>query len=284
MQTTRPKRRETRRRETDDDRPAIWIGYAKLVKLFRERAGLTQQQLADAVGYSYEQVASIERARRPAKAAFTVAAERVLEAGGALQALQDQVDLAKLPAFFQDFALLETEAVSRFSYDPLLVPGLLQTEEYARTLLRAHFPPLDEEIVDERVAARVARQTLLTRNSPSIVFVFIIEETALHRAVGGEGVLKSQLKRLLEHSKMRNIEIQVIPTRQAAHSGLNGPMVLLETVERRQFVYVEAQDVVSIRSDRNEVSEFWLRYGMLRTQALSTEESARLIERLTGEQ
>lgn len=71
-----------RKRDKDDDRPAIWVGYGKLVKLFRERTGLTQQALADAVGYSYEQVASIEQGRRPAKAAFTEAAERVLEAGG----------------------------------------------------------------------------------------------------------------------------------------------------------------------------------------------------------
>ncbi|MET7972886.1 helix-turn-helix transcriptional regulator [Streptomyces mirabilis] len=91
----------TRRRERDDDHPAIWVGYGKLVKLFRERARLTQAQLAEAVGYSYEQVASIEQGRRPAKAAFTDAAEGVLEAGGALRVLQEDVDLARLPVFFQ---------------------------------------------------------------------------------------------------------------------------------------------------------------------------------------
>jgi transcriptional regulator with XRE-family HTH domain len=277
----------TRKRDhttTEDDRPAIWVGYGRLVKLFRERAGLTQQALADSVGYSYEQVASIEQGRRPAKAAFTEAAERVLRTGGALEVLQEQVDLARLPAFFRDFALLEAEAVSRFSYDPLLVPGLLQTEEYARTLLTAHFPPLDEETVDERVTARLARQALLTRKSPPIVFVFIVEEAALHRAVGGPEVVKGQLRRLLECVAMRNVEIQVMPSARAAHSGLNGQMVLLETTERRQFVSIESQGVVSVRSDREEVSEFWLRYGMLRSQALDTEESARLIERVAGEQ
>ncbi len=75
------------------------------------------------MGYSCEQVASIEQGRRPAKAAFTDAAERVLNAGGALRALQEDVDLARLPLFFQDFAAIEAEAVSRFSYDPLLIPG-----------------------------------------------------------------------------------------------------------------------------------------------------------------
>lgn len=82
---------------------------------------------------------------------------------------------------------------------------------------------------------------------------------------------------------MRNVEIQVMPTQRAAHSGVNGQFVLLETVERRQFVSIEAQGVVNIRSDRNEVSEFCLQYGMLRSQALNTEESARFIEHLAGE-
>ncbi|MFC5200185.1 helix-turn-helix domain-containing protein [Streptomyces kaempferi] len=273
----------TRRRGRNDDHPAIWVGYGKLVKLFRERAMMTQAQLADAVGYSYEQVASIEQGRRPAKAAFTDAADGVLEAGGALRLLQEDVDLARLPLFFQDFALLEAEAVSRFSYDALLAPGLLQTEEYAKTLLSAHFPPLDDDVVDERVAARLARQSLLSRTQPPLVFVFIIEEAVLHRAVGGSAVMKGQLQHLSELVGRRNIEIQVMPTSRAAHSGLNGPMVLLESTDSQQFVYLESQDQVTVISRREQVSEFWMRYGMLRTQALNTEESAHLIERVAGE-
>lgn len=81
----------------DDDRPGIWVGYGKLVRLFRDNAGLTQDELAERIGYSGEQVSSVEQGRRPAKTPFTQAAEQVLNAGGALQALQDDVDLAKLP-------------------------------------------------------------------------------------------------------------------------------------------------------------------------------------------
>ncbi|MEU2993587.1 helix-turn-helix transcriptional regulator [Streptomyces griseoincarnatus] len=268
---------------SDQERPAAWSAYGKLVRLFRERAGLTQQALADAIGYSMEQVASVEQGRRPAKAVFTEAAERVLDAGGALRVLQPDVDRAKLPLFFQDFALLEAEAVSRFSYDPMLVPGLLQTEAYARALIEAHFPPLEEEAIEQHLTARLARQSLLTRKNPCVVLSFILEEGALRRAVGGTVVLGQQLAYLLECTRRRNVEIQVMPTQRAAHSGVNGQIVLLETVERRQFVSIEAQGIVNIRSDRDEVSEFWLRYGMLRSQALNSEESARLIERMAGE-
>lgn len=277
------------KRDRDDDRPGTWVCYGKLVKLFREKSGLTQQQLAEAIelaeaiGYSYEQVASVEQGRRPAKASFTEAAERALAAGGALRVLQENVDLAKLPLFFQNFALLEAEAVSRFSYDPLLIPGLIQTETYARTLLRAHFPPLSDDVIEERVTARIARQGLLTRDQPPMVLVFIIEESALHRNVAGTAAMQAQLRQLLEMAGLRNVEVQIMPTGRAAHSGLNGPMVLLEAADRRQVVYLESQDVGTVVSDRNQVSEFWMRYGMLRTQALSTEESVRLVEHVAGE-
>ncbi|MET9825022.1 helix-turn-helix transcriptional regulator [Streptomyces sp. NPDC006349] len=273
----------TGRRGLDKERPAAWSAYGKLVRLFRERAGLTQQALAEAIGYSLEQVASVEQGRRPAKAAFTEAAERVLESGGALRVLQGDVDRAKLPLFFRDFASLEAEAVSRFSYDPMLVPGLLQTESYARALLEAHFPPLEEEAIEQHLTARLARQSLVTRKNPCVVFSFVLEEGALYRTVGGRAVLGEQLAHLRDCARMRNVEIQVMPTQRAAHSGVNGQFVLLETVERRHFVSIEAQGVVNIRSDRYEVSEFCLQYGMLRSQALNTEESARFIEHLAGE-
>jgi transcriptional regulator with XRE-family HTH domain len=146
------------RRKPEKELPAVWTVYGKLVRLFRERAGLTQQTLAEAIGYSVEQVASVEQGRRPAKATFTQAAERVLRAEGALQVLQEDVDRVKLPEFFQDFALLEAEAVSRFSYDPMLVPGLLQTESYARALLEAHRPPLEDDAIDQHVTARLDRK------------------------------------------------------------------------------------------------------------------------------
>ncbi|WP_052868192.1 helix-turn-helix domain-containing protein [Streptomyces niger] len=266
------------------ERPAIWVGYGKLLKLFRERAGLTQQQLAESVDYSYELVASVEQGRRPAKAAFTEAVESVLDADGTLRTLQPQVELAKFPAFFQNFALLETEAVSRFSYDPLLIPGLLQTEEYARGLLEAHYPPLDDEAVEQHVSARMARQALLTRKKPPLALAFVIEEAALRRAAGVASVMKGQLEGLRDCGQLRNVDVQIMPTTRPTHSGLNGgPMVFLETSDHRQAVYLESHGISTLVFDRARVSELSLCYGMLRARALSTEDSAALIDRLAGE-
>ncbi|MEV7127791.1 helix-turn-helix transcriptional regulator [Streptomyces sp. NPDC093260] len=269
-------------REEGPDVPGVWAAYGVLLQHLRKRAGLNQQQLGDAIGYSLEQVASVEQGRRPAKAAFTAAAERVLEAGGVLEVLQDEVDRAKLPRFFRNFALIEAEAVSRFDYEPLLVPGLLQTEAYARALFSGHCPPLNEEIIDQRTEARLGRQKLLTR-VPLAELSFIINEEALRDPVGSPEVMRAQWQRLLEVAALRNVEVQVMPARRGFHPGKNGAFVVVETHEHRHVGYFESQGVGCVVSEPTEVSTFALRYGKLRSQALNVEESARLIERMVGE-
>ncbi|AEY93075.1 DNA-binding protein [Streptomyces hygroscopicus subsp. jinggangensis 5008] len=250
-------------KEEGPDLPGVWAAYGVLLQHLRKRAGLSQQQLGDAIGYSLEQVVSVEQGRRPAKAAFTVAAERVLEAGGVLEVLQDEVDRAKLPRFFRNFAVIEAELVSRFSYDPLLVPGLLQTEAYARAVFAGHCPPLSEEIVDQHTEGRLSRQKLLTR-VPLAELSFIIGEEALRDPVGGPEVMREQWQRLLEVSALRNVEIQVMPAGRGFHPGKNGPFVVVESHEHRCLGYFESQGVGCVVSE-------------------PAEESARLIERMVGE-
>ncbi|MET9100532.1 Scr1 family TA system antitoxin-like transcriptional regulator [Streptomyces antibioticus] len=264
------------------DTPGVWSAYGVLLQYLRKRAGLNQHQLGDAIGYSLEQVASVEQGRRPAKAAFTAAAERVLEAGGVLEALQGEVDRAKLPRFFRNFALFEAEAVSRFDYEPSLVPGLLQTEVYARALFAGHCPPLNEEAIDRHTEARLGRQKLLTR-VPLAELSFIIGEEALRNPVGGMEVMRGQWQHLLELGALRNMEIQIMPAACGSHPGLNGPFVVLETKDHQLLGYIESQEVGCVVHDPAEVSAFGLRYGKLRSQALNGVESLRLIERLAGE-
>ncbi|MFW6693471.1 helix-turn-helix domain-containing protein [Streptomyces sp. MAR4 CNX-425] len=271
------------KRINDDDRPGSWVAYGKLLKFFRTKAGLTQEELADRMGYSVDHAASVEQGRRPAKAEFTERAEEVVGAGGVLWELQDEVDFAQLPTFFHDLAILEKEAVIRFSYDPLVIPGLLQTEDYARTMLSGAYPPLDDETVEEWLTARLARQSLLTRKKPMVTFSFIIEEATLRRLVGGREVMRAQLHRLLECAKLRNVDLQVMPSSRAVHGGLNGHMVLLETPDGKQIVYVDSQGCVMSRAGREQTSPFWLRYGSMRAFGLSTDESVRVIEQAAGE-
>lgn len=201
---------------------------------------------------------------------------------GELAVLQPEVDRAKLPLFFQDFAGIEAECVSRFAYDPLLIPGLLQTPDCARALLLAHCPRLDAETVEQRIEARLHRQQLLTR-TPTVETSFIVGEAALINPLGESNMMKAQLQHLLEVGNLVNVELQVMPIRRGVHTGLNGAFVLVETREHRHVGYIEAQQVGMVISEPAKVSALGLRYGKLRSQALNVDESARLIERLAGE-
>lgn len=266
----------------DQDLPGVWVAYGALLGHLRKRAGLTQPALGAAIGYSMEQVASVEQGRRPAKAAFTRAAEGAVDAGGVLDVLQPEVDRAKLPRFFRNFAAIEADVVSRFSYDPLLVPGLLQTEAYARAVFAGHCPPFSEEIVDQHTEARLGRQRLLTRD-PMAELSFIIGEEALRDPVGDADVMRGQWQRLLEAGGLRNVEVQVMPAARGFHPGKNGAFVTVQTKEHEHLGYFESQGVGCTVSDPAHVSAFGLRYGKLRSQALNVEESARLIARVVGE-
>lgn len=279
----RKQRKAGRRvRKEKDAPPPTWVAYAKLVKLHRHRAGLTQLQLAEAVGYSYETVAAIEQARRPAKLAFTRGAERELDAQGTLMVLQEEVDRAKLPEFFRDVALLEEEALSRHDWNPLLVPGLLQTEDYARALFSAHCPPLSGDEIEQGVEARVSRQRLLTRKKP-VELCFVIGEAALRNPVGGKRVQREQLEALRKHGSLPHVEVQVMPWTCGFHPGLNGPMIVMETSEHEVVGYVESQEAGFVISEPDRVSAFTHRYGKMRSVALNPDESAQFIDRLAGE-
>lgn len=254
----------------------------KQIKYLRERAGLTQAELGERIGYCKDQVASVERGRRPPKPPFIDGAERVLEAGGLLAAVRDDVERARLPARFRDFALWEKDAESIYAYEPLLVPGLLQSEGYARALVSGHCPPLSDETVDDLVAARLARQVIF-ENRPDLVLGFVIEEAVLRRPVGGPRVMKDQLLGVLERAQLRNVSVQVMPTQRWRHNGFLGPITLLETEDGQAVAHTESQGVSSIVTERKSVRTYAQRHGIIRMQALNTEESTRLIEQLAGE-
>ncbi|RAJ58933.1 helix-turn-helix protein [Streptomyces sp. Amel2xB2] len=270
---------------TDDDGEAVdplLKAIGKQIKLLRDRAGLTQAELGRRIGYSMDLVASVERGRRPPKPPFIDGAERELDAGGLLKAIEGDVERARLPARFRDFALLEKDAVSLYSYEPLTIPGLLQTADYTRSLMSNHCPPLSDELIEDRAAARLERQKTFSDN-PTVVMGFVIEEAALRRPVGGPGVMKEQLHQLLDRAALRNVSIQVMPTASWQHNGSIGPLTLLQTADGRDFAYTEAQGVSNFITDRSAVQVCCQRHGIIRMQALGTEESAQLIKQLAGE-
>ncbi|MFD9235027.1 Scr1 family TA system antitoxin-like transcriptional regulator [[Kitasatospora] papulosa] len=260
----------------------------KQVKLLRERAGLTQKELGDRLGYGEDLVSSLERGRRTPQPEFLDAADDLLGAGGLLKATKEDVARAKAksrvkhPAWFQDYARLEAEAVEVNFYNNHDIPGLFQTERRTRALYEMRKPLLDEETIERRVASRMDRQQILTRWPPPMVTA-VIEQVVLQRPVGGWEAHKEQLDCLLELGQLRTVELQIMPTRRAEHAGMGGPFTLLTPTGKPQVGYTEVQNVARLATDIDEVRTLAARYGSIRAQALTPRESLALIERMQTE-
>lgn len=209
--------------------------FGAVVQALREHAGLSREDFAARVRYSKHTVASVEQGRRMPDAAFAERAEEALGNTGALRsAVRHLARQPGLAAWFRQWARLERTAISLYTYECRVVPGLLQTEGYARALSLSAPPLPDEDELNQRIAARMARHELLsTRRRPLCAFSFIVEQAVLERHTGGEQVSRELLDHLLDVDERHwNVEVQVMPLRKTMHAGLDGPMRLLETAEK----------------------------------------------------
>ncbi|WP_030670234.1 helix-turn-helix transcriptional regulator [Streptomyces rimosus] len=256
--------------------------FGAVAKVFRERAGLTQEELAPLVQFSAQTVASIEQGRRLPDPDFILRAEEVLDAFGALKAAAEHLSRrAGLAVWFRQWAALEARAVSLCAYECRVIPGLLQTEAYARAVTLSVPPPPDEQEAEERVATRLARQKLLHRKPP-IAFSFILEQALFERGTGGTGVTRNLIDHVLGCAELWNVELQLMPRWQPHHAGLDGPMRLLETPQNKWLGYSEGQQCGNLIAGPKDVSVLCQRYAKMRSQALSPEESASLLKQIRG--
>ena len=177
---------------------------------------------------------------------------------------------------------MEAAAASVRAYQAQLVHGLLQTEDYARAVLRALRPENTRETVDKLVQFRMARQTQLTRSENPLRLWVIFEEEALRRPVGGLAVMQTQLQHILEAADEPTITIQVLPTARGAHAGLDGSFSLFEFPEPGDLdvAYVGGQVGTVFIEKIDEVKTFAMRFDHLRAAALDMGDSTDLVSRI----
>ncbi|ASR00548.1 helix-turn-helix transcriptional regulator [Streptomyces sp. 11-1-2] len=265
-----------------DSAPPTVQYFAAVLRLLRERAGLTQDELGALMNYTGSAVSAVETCAKPPTDEFIDAAEKALDAGGLLRSAIKYLRLERYPAHFQGFVQLEQEALSVSSYCTQLIDGLLQTEDYAREVLRCAFPPLTEEEINELTEARMDRKALFDRKPMALIHT-ILEESALRRELGGVDVMRAQHAQLLQYAKLPNVVLQIMPLKRAGHAGLQGPISLIESPDLITLAYMEGHGKSILITKPDEVGVLAHRYAMIRSQALRPDESVRLIEELMGE-
>ncbi|GAA2601302.1 helix-turn-helix transcriptional regulator [Streptomyces axinellae] len=266
----------------EDDSLAVMRAVGRMVKVWREGAGLTQTGLGTQIGYCEEMVSAVERGKRVPQPEFLDNTDVALGANGKISAMKKDVAGARVPKKVRDLAKLESEAVELGAYGNHNMHGLLQTEEYARALFSMRRPAYSEDEIDQQVAARMARCQIFERR-PAPTLTFVQEEVTLRRPLGGRMVLRRQLEHLLELGQMRHVGIQVMPTSCEEHTGMGGQLQVLKLKNGSTVGHWEAQLANRLVSDPKEVRILEMRYGMIRSQALAPRESLAFIERILGE-
>ena len=252
----------------------------------RLKAKLTQEQVASALDWSLSKVIRIE-------AGSVGISTTDLKALLSVYGIDDQEHVDKLVALgkaarergwwsnYRDVLstellhLIEYESAAAITrnFEPLLVPGLLQTEEYARAILPDHAPA---DSVESLVKIRMKRQELLDRPDGPLLF-FILDEAVIRRLVGGKDAMHRQLVRLVELGRRPNVTIEVVPFSAGAHPGLRGPFVVLEfpDPEDDDVLYLENSggDLIS-REEPDQVLPYREAFEQLREISLGPEGSA----------
>lgn len=176
------------------------------------------------------------------------------------------------------FVGLEADASSLCAFQALLVPGLSQTQRYARAVIRAMRPGADESEIERRVAGRMARQHLLTDPNPPEYWA-IMDEAVLHRTVGGVDVMIEQLERLRGLAELPHVNFQIVPFGGGAHPGMEGPFLILGFPEQADsdVVYVDGTSSGVYLEMPDDVRRYSLMFDHLRAAALKPDDSLELI-------
>jgi transcriptional regulator with XRE-family HTH domain len=242
--------------------------FAGELRLARTATGLSQERLAEKIAYSSSLVAMVESCRRIPSLDFAQRCDEVLETGGVLVRLHPLVAGEAYPSWFRPFVELERTAVSLRSWELILVPGLLQTEDYARAVLHAARPTDADEQINESVTARMERQTILTRDDPPMLWV-VLDEAVLRRPVGGRRVMGEQLGYLLNAARMPKIIVQIVPLEVGANAGMTGAFVIASFDSAPDTVHLDTAGAGLIADRADVVASCAFAFDALRADALS---------------
>ena len=181
--------------------------------------------------------------------------------------------------FTGSFVGLESDASSLHTFQALLVPGLLQTDDYMRAVIKAIRPDNREEEVSKRVAGRLTRQKLLTDTNPPEYWA-ILDEAVLRRTVGGPEIMRAQLHKLIEVSDLPHVTLQVVPFGAGAHAGMENPFLILGYPEPADpdVVYVENTTTGSYLEEPSDVYRYTLMFDHLRASALNPADTLLMVK------
>jgi transcriptional regulator with XRE-family HTH domain len=260
------------------------------LRRLREAAKLTCEEVADHLECSASKISRVETGRvsvspRDVRDMLELYGVPVAQRESLVQLARDSRQKGWWHAFsdtmqpqFATYVGLESAASEIRIYEVSLIPELLQTEDYARAVIRSGMMSSPSDDIDRQVALRMARQPAITRDDPPKVWA-VLDEAALRRQVGGPGLMRLQLEHLLAQAALPNVAVQVIPFGGGAHPAMGRPFIILVFPERVDTDVVYLEDLTSALyvEDVAEVDRYNVFFNHLRATALSFDDSSALI-------
>jgi transcriptional regulator with XRE-family HTH domain len=278
--------------------PTVWLRWLshELLRL-RKEAGLERAEVATAIRCTTQKIGHLETAHTPPKIKdleeillpmYKVPKERWPYY---LQAARDARKKGwwenytdAMPTWFSLYVGLEQGASELYSWDPLLLHGLLQTREYMTAVQRGGSPELPDAEVEQLVEVRLARQNILDAEEPPRLWL-VTSEAALRSNIGGPQTMRAQLEHVLEMAKRPRITVQLLPLDAGAHPGLRGPVIIMgfPTEGDNGVVYLEYRTGAFYLEDAAQVKDYQISFEHLRSQALSPAASRKRIAAIAEE-
>jgi len=282
------------RRSNPDQNPTLRARrLAAELQRRREATGMSREEVARQLEWSTSTLFRIETGRnRPQPGNVRMLLELYGVTGPERDGLIQLTREARQPGWWHSFRDvlpnpyevyigLEAGAASIRNFEPIVVPGLLHTEDYARETFRNGPMELDPEEVERLLEVRMARQKILSRDDRPRLWA-VIDEAVIHRIVGGAEVMRGQLRHLAEAARQGKTTVQVVPYRAGAHAGTTGPFVILDYTEATDpaVVYVETLAGDIYLEERSDVDRYTLAFDRLVAAALHPDDSVQLIEQV----
>ena len=261
----------------------------------RERAGVTQSDVAVKTNYSLSTVSAYETGNLIPSAAFAERADKMFGTddydevskthNGDLARLQKLVERVSVRPWFRDRVEVERKAAEIREYESYQIPGLLQTEDYARAIVSSVRPILPDDAIERAVVLRMTRQQILEpdedvpldqENAPRLWA--IIDESALNRVVGSPQIMRAQREHLVTMAYRPNITIQIVPNTEGATCAFGRAFAVLVSRNNSSVVYFEDVGTARYVRDRDEVSRYNLTFDYLRSCALNDKQSIEIIK------
>ncbi|WP_216910796.1 helix-turn-helix domain-containing protein [Nocardia noduli] len=277
-------------------RTVLTAGLRRLAALLtemRDGVGLSKEEVSGRTGINVTTLYRIEQAQaRPQRRTLMTLLDLYAIDPDKRRYVMDLLSDAQKPGMsrpyeenlsevYSAYINFESAALSARHYETSYIPGLLQTPQYASAVIDTSMPKLEAAVTESKVSARMSRGSVLTKAEPLELWV-VLDEAAIRRVVGGHEVMQGQLKQLIEHSKMNNIILQILPFEAGAHPGMLGSFTLLDfpQPDDPELVYVEGITGDALIEGHLEIRRFGVIFDQLRAMALSPRDSIAHIEKV----